>query len=83
MFNTHYFNISLKNTVVATGCLPPADGINMVPVPAGSYQYDSTYQYECREFYETSSSLVTQCQSDGTWSLDPPPTCSRKLFTLT
>ena len=66
--------------ILVKQCPALEEGSNTAPVDNSSpYEFGSTYTYVCNEGYEfTSGSLVSTCQSDGTWSLSAP-TCTSKL----
>ena len=75
-FNFYIFK--KKNIVfiiLVISCGIPPEGDNTAAVPQNSLVYEQSYTYSCLTGYETSDSLTTQCQADGSWSL-AAPTCN-------
>ena len=71
------FNISLVD-ISAVVCGIPPSGINTAPVVPTSIVYPNSYTYSCIANFETGGSLESKCLADGSWSLQPAPTCTRK-----
>ena len=66
--------------IVAVKCGTPADGINTLPVdPNEMLFYGDTYTYTCLDNHQTDTA-TTQCRADGSFLLDPPPTCGKHFF---
>ena len=74
--------ISLIQPVVAVVCSSPPPGDNTVSAPEElAVQYQGVYTYTCKFGYDTEDGVTTQCQADGSWSLEPP-NCKCKLLLL-
>ena len=58
-------------------CGVPESGTN-TEEPKKNLLYRDKHTYECLLGYETDDALVTECQSNGSFSLDQPPECRRK-----
>ena len=59
-------------------CGAPPNGTNTQAVPQVSLLYQDTYNYSCLTGYETNDVITTECLSNGSLSLDSPPTCTSK-----
>lgn len=59
-------------------CETLINGTNTEPVPNDVFVFGDVYNYTCMEHYTTTNETSTYCQANGTWTLDVPPTCTRK-----
>ena len=60
-------------------CGSPENGTNTVPVPTNtSLQLGDQYMYSCLPGFKPEildQEMVAECTDDGTFSLQPPPSC--------
>lgn len=62
--------------LTAADCGAPANGVNTVPVTAGTkLTRGDAYQWQCLPGYATADSTIAVCNSDGNFSVADPPTC--------
>ena len=65
--------------LVEVFCGTPPHGL-YTEIPQTVLMYLDTYNYSCMDGYWTNDPILTQCQADGTFSLNNPPVCTSKLL---
>ena len=70
---------SLLNNITEISCGIPLDGINTQTIPQVNLLHQDTYNYSCLAGYETNDNITTECQADGSWSVESSPNCTSKL----
>ena len=85
LLNPEYYSTSFWDlfcNILEIFCSPPQPGTNTVEVPGTNLKYQEIYTYSCKDGYNTSDEISTVCQSDGSLSVNNPPSCSGEWLSV-